>query len=271
MSAFHKVIKYLAMAFAIFLCVNIFGGIFMALGSLSFFFSGNGTEAIGEMQIYDIEGEISSLSIELSGARLKIVTGNAFSVESNHKYISVNSENGKIRISETKKFFGFSTEGVTVILNVPKDFVFDDVNIEAGAGKVEIDTLSADVLELSFGAGEAEIKNLTANSRAKIDGGAGELTIDGGTLCNLKLDMGVGELTLKSCIEGESRLNYGVGEANLTLLGSLEDYKIEIDKGIGEAKLSGESMKDDSVYGSGENFIEIDGGIGAINIEFLEN
>ena len=82
--------------------------------------------------------------------------------------------------------------------------------------------------------------------------------------------MGVGKLTLKSRIEGESDLDYGVGETDLILLGSLEDYQIEIDKGIGEAKLNGENMQDDSVYGSGENKIEIDGGVGAINIEFSE-
>ena len=142
--------------------------------------------------------------------------------------------------------------------------------IDTGAGKVEIDSLSCDVLKLSLGAGKADIKNLTANSRADIDGGAGELDIDGGKLCNLKLDMGVGKLTLKSRIEGESDLDYGVGETDLILLGSLEDYQIEIDKGIGEAKLNGENMQDDLVYGSGENKIEIDGGVGSINIEFSE-
>ena len=40
---------------------------------------------------------------------------------------------------------------------------------------------------------------------------------------------------------------------------------------IGVARLAGESMRDDSVYGTGENRIEIDGGIGAINIEFSED
>ena len=30
-------------------------------------------------------------------------------------------------------------------------------------------------------------------------------------------------------------------------------------------------MRDDSVYGAGRNLIEIDGGIGEINIRFLEN
>ena len=81
---------------------------------------------------------------------------------------------------------------------------------------------------------------------------------------------GAGELTLKSRIEGQSRLDYGIGETKLTLLGSREDYKIEIDKGIGEARLEGKSMQDDSVYGAGENRIEIDGGIGEINIDFSE-
>ena len=83
--------------------------------------------------------------------------------------------------------------------------------------------------------------------------------------------MGIGELTLKSRIEGQGYLDYGIGATNLTLLGNREDYQIELDKGIGEAELEGESMRDDSVYGAGENRIEIDGGIGTINIEFSKD
>lgn len=271
MTSFQKAIKYLALALAIFLIVTIIGGIMAGLSGISYILSGRENEAIGEMQVYPIEDEISSLAVTLSGAELKIQTAEKFSVESNHNYISVKADNGKLTIGETKKFFATSPKGATVILSVPEDFVFDDAMIDTGAGKVEIETLSCDVLELSLGAGKADIKNLIANSRARIDGGAGELNIDGGKLCNLKLDMGVGKLTLKSHIEGDSELDYGIGEADLILIGSKSDYKIELDKGIGEAKLNGENMKDDSVYGGGENFIEIDGGIGAINIEFSGN
>lgn len=270
MTSFQKAIKYIALALAIFLIVTIIGGIITGLSSISFLLSGKDTELTGEMQIYPIEGEISSLSVTLSGAELKIQTADTFSLESNYRFISVKSDNGQLRISETKKPVAASAKGVTVILSVPEDFVFDDAKIDTGAGKVRIDTLSCDVLELSLGAGKAEIKNLTANSRAEIDGGAGELNIDGGKLCNLKLDMGVGKLTLKSRVEGKSELDYGVGETDLILLGSQSDYKIELDKGIGEAKLDGENMQDDSVYGTGENSIAIDGGVGALSIEFSE-
>lgn len=270
MTTFQKVIKYLAMAFAIFLSITIIGGIISGLAGISFIFSNKGNEPIGEMQTYTIDSDISSLSLELSGAELKINTADNFSVESNHNYISVKTDNGKLYINETKKMFSFSPKGITVILNIPEGFVFEDARINTGAGKVEVEALSADILKLSLGAGEAEIKNLTVNSSADIDGGAGELTIEGGALRNLKLDMGVGKLSLKSCVEGQSCLNYGIGETNLTLLGNREDYQIEIDKGIGEAKIAGENIQDDFVYGSGTNRIEIDGGIGAINIEFFQ-
>lgn len=268
MNSVQKVIKYFAFAFAIFLSVTIIGGIITGLTGVSYIFSDRNNETVGEMQVYPIDGDISSLSLDLSGAKLKIKTADKFSVESNHNYISVEEKNGQLCINETKKLFSAYPKGLTVIFNIPEGFVFDNATVETGAGKVEIETLACDVLKLSLGAGKAEIKNLTANSRADIDGGAGELKIDGGRLCNLELDMGVGALTLKSRIEGESQLDYGIGETKLTLLGNREDYKIEVDKGIGEAKLEGESMKDDSVYGTGENRIEIDSGIGAINIEF---
>lgn len=63
----------------------------------------------------------------------------------------------------------------------------------------------------------------------------------------------------------------GIGETSLVLVGTDNDYKIELDKGIGEAWLDGKKMSDDSFYGSGSRRIEIDGGVGELNISFTEN
>lgn len=271
MNSLQKVIKYLAIAFALFLSVNIIGGIITGLAGISYIFSDSGKDVVGEMQVYPIEGEISALSLELSGAELQIKTADRFSVESNHKYISVREDHGELSISETKKWFSFRPKGVTVILNIPAGFAFEEASLKTGAGTVEIDALSCDRLKLILGAGEAKIQNLSASARANIEGGAGELTIDGGQLCNLKLEMGVGELTMKSLVEGQSSLDFGIGETKLTLLGHREDYQIEIDKGIGEVSIAGDSMQDDSVYGTGQNRIEIDVGIGSVEIDFSED
>ncbi len=270
MTSVQKAIKYLAMAFAIVLSVSIIGGICSALSSVSFIFSKGEKDAVGEMQTYQVNGEISSLDIEINAAKLEIVQGDQFSVESNHKYISVSSDSGKLRINETRRIASLSSEAAVIKLTVPSGFVFDEADIETGAGKVTIDSLSADIVDITLGAGKATVENLVANSRAEIEGGTGLLTVNGGSLNNLNLEMGVGSLTFKSRIEGNSSLDLGVGEAKLILLGNREDYCIELDKGLGEARLEGESMRDDSVYGAGSNRLSIDGGVGAVNIEFSE-
>ena len=96
------------------------------------------------------------------------------------------------------------------------------------------------------------------------------MTINGGGLANLDFDMGVGKVVLTSALTGEGKIDYGVGELSLTLIGSAEDYRIELDKGIGEALLDGQKMADDTVYGQGKNTLEIDGGVGSMNIRFTE-
>ena len=71
MTTFQKIIKYLALAFAIFLIVTIIGGIITGLTGISFLTSSEDAEIVGEMQNLPIDGEISSLSVDLSGAEFK--------------------------------------------------------------------------------------------------------------------------------------------------------------------------------------------------------
>ena len=126
------------------------------------------------------------------------------------------------------------------------------------------------MLNIELGAGELIASRLNAANKAEIDGGAGSITISDGHLNNAEIDMGVGEFNLTGELLGKSSIDYGIGETNIELLGTDDDYKIELDKGIGEAMLDGRQMSDDSVYGAGKNHIEIDGGVGELNITFKE-
>ena len=80
MTAIQKVIKYLALAFAVFLSVSIIGGIITGLTGVSYILSVKNDKAVGEMQVYSVDDDISSLSISLSGAKLKIKIADKFSV-----------------------------------------------------------------------------------------------------------------------------------------------------------------------------------------------
>lgn len=268
MTEIQKIIKYLAMAFAIFLTVTIISGICGAIASLSFLFGDN--KVNGKVNNYPVSEVVEELVIDTSISNLTIKTGDEFCIESNHKYLKVKESDGKLIISEKRKWLISNPGGVSLNVYIPKGAHFSDADIHAGAGKVKIEELSADEIDLDFGAGEAQIGKLTANQSIKIDGGAGELVIQEGLLNNLDLDMGVGELDLTGKLLGNSKLDYGIGETNLTLLGSKNDYTIELDKGVGKATFDGESMKDESIYGMGANQIDIDGGVGELNVMFQE-
>lgn len=268
MTTFQRIIKYCAIAFAIFLIISIIGGIFEAIGMFSGVF---GNKSVGNMKTHTISQSIENLDIELSAVELKIISGDRFSVESNHKYLVVKNDDKTLEISESKVPFGTSTKGVTVVLTVPEGFVFEDASIETGAGELDITSLSAKTLNLDLGAGETEIGSLYALTRSKVNTGAGELTIHNGELNDLTMDIGVGEMNLTGILTGNCEVDFGVGEASLTLLGNSDEYEIKLDKGIGDATLNGMKMNDDSTYGSGKNHIDIDGGVGSIKIQFENN
>ncbi|MGN0178647.1 MAG: DUF4097 family beta strand repeat-containing protein [Monoglobaceae bacterium] len=269
MTAFQRIIKYLAMAFAIFLSISIISGICGALFSVASLFGTNTEDGIVINQV--IGSDFSSISLNLSAAELEIKTGDKFDVETNHKYLKCEEKDDILKISETRTLFASGKSGMKVILTVPQGKIFDYVDIRAGAGTVTIDELYSNMLNIDLGAGELIAQRLDALYNAEIDGVAGSVTIKDGHLSNADIDMGVGELNLTSELSGKSSIDYGIGETNLALLGTDNDYKIKLDKGIGEALIDGRKMSDDSVYGAGESFIEIDGGVGKLNITFKEN
>ena len=103
MTSWQKAVKYLAIAFAVFLAVCIIGGIVTALSSLSLIFGSK--NIVGEMQVYNISNEVTDLKIDISAADLEIITGDTMKVESNHKYLSAEVQDGRLTIKEQKKIW----------------------------------------------------------------------------------------------------------------------------------------------------------------------
>lgn len=265
MNTTQKVIKYIALALAIFLCVSIISSICGALGLAFHIFRGR--DVVGEMKDYAISGKITELTVDLDAAQLNIQRGDAFLVQSNHKHLSVKESGGELNVSERSGIFSFS-EAAQVTIFVPEDVTFQMVTIDTGAGNVRLEALSTDELDLDLGAGKTTIDDLTVYDVTEIDGGAGKLTITDSRLNDLHLDMGAGKLELTAAVTGDSSIDCGVGALELTLLGRESEYQIAMDKGIGSATLEGKSMQDDHIYGSGDNYLEIEGGVGSVQIQF---
>ena len=230
----------------------------------------NENVVLDDSQTYEITSDIHSLDIQINAADFKIVSADDFSVESNLKYLSVSEKDGVLKIVDEAKSNSNYTNAI-LTLYVPNGIAFDDVDIETGAAKMTVDTLSASSVELKLGAGDVRFESLNASANVDIEGGAGQITIVSGTLNDLTLEMGMGELDLRVALLGNSDLKFGVGESNLTLIGSKDDYKVDVEKGLGSISVDGKNVSDFGSSGNGQSHIHIEGGIGAVHIVFQED
>lgn len=247
MTVFQRVVKYCAMAFAVYLAVMIVGGIVMGIGGLSFLTDRfDKSDEAYEGKIYSVGQDIGEIEIELGEVDCEILTGESFSVESDSPRLEVKEKNGRLIITEAS----LNVNGAARLkVYIPSDAVIRRIDISAGAGDIYAESLVCSSLGLECGAGDVEIVEAVATVKAEIDGGVGKITVGGGSLNDLELDMGVGTLDLTSRLKGDCDLEMGIGDADITLIGTAEDYalnygtadglktRVNIEKGIGTVKV----------------------------------
>jgi len=101
MSDVQRVIKYVAIAFAIYLIVNIIGVIVMGISSLLFVFDGS-DYVMDEMKTLEVDTNknFDNLEINLSGTSLEILEGDTFLVETNNSYIEIKQSSNGLVVKE---------------------------------------------------------------------------------------------------------------------------------------------------------------------------
>ena len=270
MTSLQKVIKYFAIALAVFIIVSIASAILGIFTSISFFSSRKDDSIQSELveKFREQESQVNTLNMEIGFTNLVIKQGDTLKVETNNDRITCTQKGNTLEIKEkSHKLFSNSKVG-ELILYVPDNLYFDNVDISTGAGKVNIEELKTKRLDFELGAGKTTISNLNVTEKCDIDGGAGKLDITSGNINNLDLDIGVGESNITSTITGKSSIEAGVGSLSVNLNGGKELYKVDVEKGIGSIRVDGNEASNNSSYGTGENYIKVDGGVGSIKINF---
>ena len=259
----NKGIKYFGIILAIFLILVIVSfSIFVISTVFSFV---NKDAEIGELDTIKLDDNIKNLDIDLSTSKLIIEKGEENTLETNNSNLKSEVIDGTLHIKDKKQYFRKNLD-LEVILTI-KDEVYDKVDINNGAGKFFIESLKTNDLNLEVGAGTGQFYNLEVYNNTKIESGVGGIEILDGELNNLDLKSGIGKFYLVSVIKGKSKINSGIGEFFLNLKDSKDDYKINIDKGIGSIRVDGNKFKENNI-GNGSSIIDIKGGIGRININF---
>ena len=276
MTTAQKVIKYIATAFAVFLIITIISlilsGSYALLSAFGLIHT-NKNIITDDLKVISSEvNEVSTLKIDLACTNLDIKTGDTFKVETNNSKITFTNDNGSVKIKEeNRNWLNNNDSESNLIIYIPEDMIaIDETNIETGAGKINIEKLNTQGLYLELGAGDVHIENVVTTAETKIDGGVGKTELKSCEINNLKANLGMGEFVFSGKLTGKSEIDSGVGAIRIKLMDDKGNYKINVSKGLGNVTLDDQKLETDRVYGTGENYLDIDGGVGEIKIEFKE-
>ena len=210
----------------------------------------------GELSDSIYVDEFSSVKLEVGFGDLKFAESgdDSYYVEystNDKKFVpKIGVENGVLVVAQDdmkfKDYIGTSSQKLTVIIYAPAKTEYSKVDIDSGAGDVNIENLTAKVFEIDLGAGDIRIKNSSLDS-VDIDNGAGDIFMENNTFVKLDIDEGAGDITLNS-------------------IGDLNRYRFDIDCGIGDVKVGGQKVSGEYKSGNGEKEINIDIGTGNVDI-----
>lgn len=267
MSTGQRIIKSLAVAFGLFLTFTIFFSIVGGLYAFTSMFSkDNVIEENTSILLNQSTENIKYLDIDVNSSNLVIKPGNSFIIETNNKHIKYKIDNNELKIKEEGYHLTNSKLKSELIITIP-DTNLNEIDINTGAGNLNIDSINTEKLDIDLGTGTTLINNLYSK-RADIDTGAGTFTINNGSINDLDLDVGVGEVKITSNITGNSSISSGVGKLSLNLLNTFDNYRFEVNKGIGKVTINDTEVGDNITLGNGTNTIKLDGGIGEIVVNF---
>lgn len=262
----NKIVKYVGIVLAILLIINIIMFLFQLVSGFGLINRSNKevtTKYSKKIEVAnEIQNEIINLDIELGASKLTFKeTDDVFKVDTNNEYIYIKENGNTLKIKEKSHWFG--DKNIETIIYVPKEYMFNELNIKMGAGYFEAYLLNGNKIDLELGSGKTVIKYINANNELDVDTGAGKFYLEDAIINKLDLDIGVGEVIISGDITSAD-IDAGVGSLTLNLNGSNE-YVYVVNKGLGSIKINEDSVNNGR-YGNGSNLIKIDGGIGTITV-----
>lgn len=233
MTEIQKIIKYCALALAVFLIFIIVTTIanvgYNILEKTDLINNSNSKLLKNNIVISNNESEIREIDIDIKSSNIILKTAENFKVETNNKDIKYSYEDGKVLIKQNNvnKWYLNKNNNSKLIFYIPSEISLEKINLNNNVGDVKIDFEK---------------------------------------ISNLNIDLDVGDIFVKSILSGKNIIKSNIGDINLELSLKQEDYKFEFDKDIGEVKLNNNKIKRDRITGNSNNNLKIKTNIGDIKI-----
>ncbi|MDE7286201.1 MAG: DUF4097 domain-containing protein [Lachnospiraceae bacterium] len=176
-------------------------------------------------------------------------------------------------------FKGIKTLGTDLSENVitlllPGGTWLEEVDIEVGAGVMEIVSLDAGEIDAVIGAGELRIeKARTRELSAEI--GAGRMEARNMETMNADLTLSMGECIYEGTADGNLDVECDMGNMVLYLKGDEKDFNYDIECGVGHVTIGERSYTalglEKSIHNGGHREFEIECNMGNVDVFFFSD
>lgn len=281
MNSTQRLVKYLAIGFAIFLSVTIISSI---VGGVLFLLNLTSDKKEEKTVDFTSEFEEDIENIEIDGYiyTIKIKQGDQLKVDltnvSENFTSKVKNKTLKIGYSGTRgDLFSFLDDGKVwnesgyVTITIPSDLDLNKLKIDTGVGELFIDDVTAQYLDLNMGTGSITGSNFSISQETIINCGAGSIEFNNVAFHNCDIDLGVGSTYVQGDLTGETDIDGGVGDLTLSLTKPSNDYSLQVDSGLGDITINKEKYSSQNWNNkNADHLINIDGGLGDITLDFAQ-
>ena len=219
---------------------------------------------------------VTKIKIDSASVDIKIVNGgqtDKITYEGKDvptDYIGFEIDGDTAKIYKKKKSFsiiGFGSlnmfgKETKITLTVP-DKLYDELDMDAGAGTIKLDGFKVEKADLDCGAGDFSAENCKFD-KLDMDCGAGNIDILDCEIGSLDLDCGAGNVKFSGKLTEKGKIDCGAGDVDIRIDGAYMDYDLDVDKGIGDV-----NIEKGSAQGTGADIpLDIDCGAGDVDISF---
>lgn len=237
--------------------------------------------------------EIKNVKIDIDYGKIVIQRGNVEEIDIQTKNIIADRfkyevKGDTLNIKYKKGFslfaFNFGSRNQEITITFPESSVYDNVKINNGAGDMRISDFAALEIDIDNGVGKLSLEDVVADKELDVETGTGEIAINKLSCGKLKIESGVGAVDASEVkcgdiktesgvgsfkfsgeINGDAEISNGCGEIRMTVYGNSSDYSFNVDSGIGQVKVNGNTPVQTS---GGKYKFKVDTGIGEVRIDF---
>lgn len=236
---------------------------------------GEGEEISGESTVLkqvDVN-KLSRLNIRMEAGELDIkeAKNGYFQINNKEKRGTcfVDYEENELTISFKSKGHG---KGAKATLWIPQGVSLEDLEVNVGAGKVEVENLSGENVSVDVGAGQFVVEDVKATALT-IDVDAGEFKnkrkITAGTA---RLHVNAGNLEVNLLDAKDANLDVDMGHIDVKFSGAAIDYDIDAEVSVGEINIDGDKFylgkEYESKNSAASKSIDVECNVGQATLDF---